>query len=141
VDVSPRRASAGFDAPSAASPPPDARRPGLERLGGILLVALFAVLALAGPVKVLLDDEDEQAAGEVGMAGLRFSPDSLAVAVGTEVVFRNDDVAPHTVTATDGSVDSGVLSPGDSFSLVINEPLDYVCAIHPSMRAKVLLEG
>lgn len=108
---------------------------------GVAAVALFLVFALAGPAKVLLQDDDEGAPGEVGMAGLRFSPGALAVADGTEVVFRNDDVAPHTVTATDGSVDSGLLSPGDVFTLVINEPLDYVCAIHPDMSGTIELEG
>jgi hypothetical protein len=45
------------------------------------------------------------------------------------------------VTAADGSVDSGVISPGGSFSLVMDAPLDYVCAIHPDMQASVVLAG
>ncbi|MPY95380.1 MAG: hypothetical protein GEV08_20695 [Acidimicrobiia bacterium] len=122
------------------SSPPEAR-PGPRRVAGLALVGLFVVLALAGPAKVLFAGDDEGAPGEVGMAGLSFTPETLAVAVGTEVLFRNDDVAPHTVTATDGSVDSGLLAPGDSFALVINEPLDYLCAIHSNMAGTIELEG
>ena len=66
----------------------------------------------------------------------------MTIARGTEVLFDNDDVAPHTVTAEGGGpIDSGVLNPGKTFRLVINEPFDYFCAIHPQMKAKVLLTG
>lgn len=107
---------------------------------GFALVVLFLAFAVAGPLKVLVGDGDGEP-GEVGMAGLRFSPSQLIVDRGTEVVFRNDDVAPHTVTATDGSVDSGVIAPGGAFALVIEAPLDYACAIHPDMQATVELAG
>jgi plastocyanin len=114
-----------------------------------LVVVLFAVLAVAGPVKMVKTRADADSSGgaaatgdTVVMAKIAFAPTTLTVAKGTEVVFRNDDVAPHTVTAQGGgAVDSGILGPGKTFRLVVNEPLDYFCEIHPQMKAKVLLIG
>jgi plastocyanin len=78
----------------------------------------------------------------VKMVSISFRPSELAVRKGTEVVFENDDVAPHTVTAVGGgAIDSGTLAPRKVFKLVVNEPFDYVCLIHPSMKGKVVLSG
>ena len=59
------------------------------------------------------------------------------MARGTAVVFDNDDIAPHTVTARSGGVDSGVLDPGKQFSVTVTDGFDYFCSIHPSMTAKI----
>jgi plastocyanin len=124
---------------------------GVQRAVWVGVVMLLAALAVAGPVVMVSENlrRAEPTAGAeaaatgttVSMAGLRFSPAQLTVARGTEVLFNNDDSAPHTVTAVSGEVDSGTLGPGRSFRLVVDEPLDYFCAIHPSMEAKVLLSG
>jgi plastocyanin len=113
---------------------------------GVLL--LFAVFGLAGPYKMVT--RDRGGAGHTGgggppvvhMAGLAFSPGSLVVPRGTEVSFVNDDVAPHTVSAEDGSVDSGILRPGaDAFRLVVNQRFSYYCAVHTFMKATVDISG
>jgi plastocyanin len=44
-----------------------------------------------------------------------FDPPSLAVPVGTVVVWTNKGAAPHTVTAVDGSFASDDLAPGATF--------------------------
>ena len=46
-----------------------------------------------------------------------FEPARLSVAPGTTVVWVNRGAHPHTVTAFDGSFDSGVLMPGDAFAV------------------------
>jgi plastocyanin len=121
-----------------------ARRPSLaSRVPWIVALLLFDVLAVAGPVKMIAKagDDGDGEPGVVKMAGLTFAPDSLVVARGTTVVFDNDDVAPHTVTSTDGSIDSGTLRPGASYSLVVNTRFEYFCAIHPEMEATVEIEA
>ena len=130
-----------FEGGAGATAPATGPGGSAGRALGVALVVLFLVFAVAGPLKVLVRDDGGGEPGEVRMAGLRFAPSQLVVGRGTEVVFANDDVAPHTVTASDGSVDSGVIPPGGSFALVIDGPLDYVCAIHPDMQASVVLEG
>ncbi len=78
----------------------------------------------------------------VVMANLAYKPDVLTVAKGARVVFENRDVAPHTVTDTSsGGIDSGVINPDKSFSLIIDQPLNYFCAIHPFMKAKIAVSG
>jgi plastocyanin len=122
-------------------------------VAGTLVVLVFAAFALAGPVVIArerlgADAGGDAAAGQaagvggastVGMAGLRFQPETLTVARGTTVVFDNDDTAPHTVTARSGGTDSGVIDPGDSFSLVADASFDYFCSIHPGMTAKLVV--
>lgn len=127
---------------------PTAERGGAARIVWAGVVALFVVFAVWGPVKIVGQrdggDSDSAAASsgsKVTMAQLKFDPGTLTVARGTEVVFDNEDVAPHTVTARSGSVDSGVLAPGKSFALVVDGPFDYFCEIHPSMTAKIALRG
>jgi hypothetical protein len=42
--------------------------------------------------------------------------------VGVTVTFVNEGTNPHTVTADDGSFDSGNLSPGDTYTVSFDEP-------------------
>ena len=133
----------------------DVAEPRTASLAGILVVLLFLVFAVAGPVVIVWErlgaDAGAAAAREgagaggggntVGMAGLKFQPGTVTVAKGTTVVFDNDDTAPHTVTARSGGTDSGVIDPGRSFSLVASEGFDYFCSIHPSMTAKLVVTG
>jgi len=127
-----------------------------RRLLWVGIVVFFLALALAGPVAIIRASRPSgaqtgaaaaAAAGSSGgavvqMKDLAFAPATLTVKRGSEVVFENLDTAPHTVTAkTPGGVDSGTLSTGKSFRLVVDQPLDYVCSIHPSMTGKILLSG
>lgn len=123
-----------------------------RRVLWVAIVVFFLAMALAGPVAMVrasrasggqAADSGRYGGGAVvQMKNIAFSPATLTVAPGTEVVFQNLDTAPHTVTGkTPGGVDSGTLAPGKSFSLVVDQPLDYVCSIHPNMTGKILLSG
>ena len=133
------------ETPTAPAP----ARVGASRVVWTALVALFVVFAVWGPVKMVGQQDGGGSDGSPGdssgttvtMAQLRYDPETLTVGRGVEVVFANEDVAPHTVTARSGSVDSGVLAPGKSFALVVDGPFDYFCEIHPSMTAKIALSG
>ena len=133
----------------------DVAEPRTASLAGILVVLLFVAFAVAGPVIIVRDrlradagaaTAQESAGGGAGgggnvvaMAALKFQPGTLTVAKGTTVVFVNDDTAPHTVTAGSGGTDSGVIDPGRRFTLVAASSFDYVCSIHPSMSAKLVV--
>lgn len=73
----------------------------------------------------------------VAIAGFAFEPATLEVAAGTEVTWTNQDPAQHTVTADDGSFDSGPIDQGATFSTTVNGPVTYVCAIHPTMTGEI----
>ena len=123
---------------------PPASRHGL----GIAVTALWAAFAIAAPTVILSrqsrDDDGggAKAGGDtVTMAQIAFKPTTLTVARGAEVSFVNKDIAPHTVTQDGGPIDSGVLNPGKTFTLTVNEAFEYICTIHPRMKAKVVLSG
>lgn len=80
---------------------------------------------------------------EVSIANFAFSPDTLTVKVGTTVKWTNNDSTAHTVTADDKSFDSGNLDPGKSFSFTFKQAgtFSYHCAIHPNMKAKIVVTG
>jgi plastocyanin len=130
----------------------DVAEPRTASLVGILVVLLFVAFAVAGPVIIVRDrlradagagaaaaQESAGGGNVVAMAGLKFQPGTLTVAKGTTVVFINDDTAPHTVTARSGGTDSRVIDPGKRFTLVAASSFDYVCSIHPSMTAKLVV--
>ena len=73
-----------------------------------------------------------------------YSVNVLTIKAGTTVTWTNeDDQALHTVTAVDGSFDSGFLVVGESWSYTFDTPgeYEYFCTPHPWMRAKVIVEG
>lgn len=76
---------------------------------------------------------------EVAIRDFFFYPALLSVAPGTTVVWVNKGAHPHTVTAFDGSFDSGVLMPGEAFALTFGGSgrVRYFCEVHPSMTGGV----
>lgn len=74
-------------------------------------------------------------ASAVSIASFAFSqPEPLAA--GTEVVVTNLDSAPHTLTADDGSFNTGILQAGESARIVLpTQPgaYSFFCELHPSM--------
>lgn len=72
-----------------------------------------------------------------------FSVNVLTVPVGTTVTWTNEDTTMHTVTAVDGSFDSGYYAEGETWSYTFTEAgeYEYYCIPHPWMRAKVIVEG
>ena len=95
----------------------------------------------ASPAAAVASAEPGAARGTVVMQQIAFKPTQLVVRKGAEVVFDNRDVAPHTVTEKGGTIDSGLLNPGKSFRLVVDRSFEYVCTLHPSMKAQISLSG
>jgi plastocyanin len=79
------------------------------------------------------------AATAVTIMNFAFSPASISVPVGSTVTWTNQDSTAHTVTADDGSFDSGSLAPGATFSQAFDTPgtFAYHCNIHSSMHGTV----
>ena len=68
------------------------------------------------------------------MQNFAFIPQNLTVTAGTTVTWTNNDTIQHTVTWDDRSVDSGLLSRGDTFSMKFDQPgtYGYFCIPHGS---------
>jgi predicted lipoprotein with Yx(FWY)xxD motif/plastocyanin len=76
-----------------------------------------------------------QAAGQtvkVDLKNFAFAPKTLTVAPGTTVVWTNGDSAAHTVTADDGSFESGNLNHGATFKFTFSKAgtFAYYCTYH-----------
>ncbi|MBI2916528.1 MAG: cupredoxin domain-containing protein [Chloroflexi bacterium] len=81
--------------------------------------------------------------GDVTMGASSFSPGSLTVAAGKTVVWANTSSLPHTVTAGDGSFDSGVLMPGATYSrtFATSGTHSYTCILHSGMAGSITVAG
>jgi plastocyanin len=102
------------------------RRPALALLAVLLWALWSPVVAVAqyssaGEQKVSAKDDF-------------FDAEAVHVPVGTTVEWSNDGREPHTVTADDGSFDSGNLDGGQVFSRTFGEPgaYAYYCRYHGS---------
>jgi plastocyanin len=75
----------------------------------------------------------------VEIRSLKFGKSRLEVRPGTTVEWRNQDPLVHTVTATDGSFNSGDIPPGGAWRHRFDSPGTYEvhCTPHPFMRAIV----
>lgn len=77
----------------------------------------------------------------VQIKDFKFFSDSLRISNGTVVTWTNNDSAPHTATSS-GNFDTGVILQGQSASITFNNSgtFDYICTVHPSMRAEIIVE-
>ena len=73
----------------------------------------------------------------IAMRNLAYAPTALQVTAGTTVVWVTEDAEQHTLTADDGSVDSGLIDPNASWSRTFDSAatIAYHCIPHPFMRA------
>lgn len=66
------------------------------------------------------------------------------VAPGTEITVNNRDGAPHTLTADDGSFNTGGLDGSSTITITAPDvpgTYTFVCNIHPSMTGSVTVDG
>src|SRR6185437_14516650 len=76
-------------------------------------------------------------AAEVIIKNFSFQPAQLSVNPGEIIEFKNEDIFAHTVTADDGSFDSGLIQPGSSWKMTVQKAgtIAYHCTPHPNMKA------
>lgn len=73
---------------------------------------------------------------DIEIAGFRFNPQDAVVAVGTEVVWTNNDSDVHSVISDDGLFPSSdTFGNGESYAVVFDEPgtYQYHCGVHSFM--------
>jgi plastocyanin len=82
---------------------------------------------------------EAQRAEKVKIVEFTYQPDPVTVQVGGKVIWQNEDTAPHTATADDGSFDTGTLERGKIKSETFKEAgtFTYFCEIHPTMHGTV----
>lgn len=75
---------------------------------------------------------------EVGMQDSCFSGTAHFAPSGTTITVSNDGQLPHTLTAVDGSFDTGMVNPGSSAEMTIDEPGVYqvFCSLHGTAQGE-----
>ena len=103
------------------------------------LGSVARLFAAAGSAVVILPALG--ATRTITIEDMQFVPDVVTVKRGDHVVWLNKDLVPHTVTAAK-VFDSGAITPGKSWRMSTVKPgrYDYVCTLHPTMKATLLVE-
>lgn len=74
-----------------------------------------------------------------------YSPNVITLKIGVNdtVTWTNNDSAPHTVNADDGSFVSGNIAPGGFFSYTFTRPGTYLyhCVYHPWMTGTIVVKA
>jgi plastocyanin len=119
----------------------------MKRLLLLVALSLVALLMFVPPVgaqqEAGVESVPVQDARSVGIGDNFFDPPDAAIEPGSTITWTNNGALPHTVTADDGSFDSGVLNPGDSYTVAFDGQgtVTYYCTIHPEMRGSVTVGG
>jgi plastocyanin len=115
----------------------------------VLLTATMGAAAAVAPAQNTGTNSDGRAAPaqkntmSVVIHHHAFDPEQQNVPPGTTVTWTNEDTEAHTVTADNGLFDSGVLNPGESYSVWFDGSgnVTYHCEIHPDMTGSVVVGG
>ena len=76
--------------------------------------------------------------GRVSITNSGYSPIELLITDGGTVLWTNNDNAVHTVTADNGSFDSGDLQPGSTFFYTFSRGVyTYHCKYHPETTGSI----
>ena len=105
-------------------------------------VMIAMLLLFAGSPSVTANDHSSAANAEVKIDNFSFGPQTLTVAAGTTVTWKNNDDVPHTVVSDDKVFKSKALDTDDKFSYTFTKPgtYNYFCSVHPKMIAKVVVQ-
>jgi plastocyanin len=109
-----------------------ARKSGLWARRGLLCLAL----ALSAPA---VRAEDGKAA--VHIDNFAFVPAELKIKKGTEVVWTNNDDIPHSILAVGTNIRSKTMDTDGNFAYKFDKigTFNYICALHPHMKAKIVV--
>src|SRR5579864_8225308 len=102
----------------------------------VLLISAFAIVSCGKSSGYNSPTYNTPVANTVSIVNMSFSPSSLTVTAGTTVTWTNNDTMTHTVTADDGSFDSGNITMGSKYSKLFSTAGTYTyhCTIHPNMK-------
>ena len=102
-------------------------------------------LPMPSPSKIISSEKVNGSVKIVTIRDHKFSPETVTIHPGEAVKWVFEDKDPHTVTGLRDKgmiINSPVLRQGSEYQIVFHtvEELDYICAIHPDMKGKVIIE-
>jgi plastocyanin len=84
-----------------------------------------------------------QAATQVTIADVKYSPETIEIKKGDTVAWINNDLTPHTVTSQNGSeLNSGSIEAGSSWNHTFQQTgtFPYYCTFHTEMKGTVTVK-
>jgi len=109
---------------------------------------LGVALVLIGMALCLIPQHASAKTHHVLISNMKFTPEALVVKKGDTIEWKNDDLVPHTVTASPSSsakkpaFDSGTINGSQTFkykAVRVGE-FPYICRFHPTMKAKIVVQ-
>jgi len=82
----------------------------------LLLSVLIAAFVLVSCYKSKSSYNSSSSTAKISITSSGYSPASLTVTNGSTVTWTNNDNITHTVTTDEGSINSGDIAPGSSYS-------------------------
>jgi len=85
---------------------------------------------------------DQTSGTAVAIQNFTFSPATLEVNKGDNVIWTNKDSAPHQIVSDTKLFSGNLMNKGETFSFTFAETgtFPYHCAIHPSMQGKIIVK-
>jgi plastocyanin len=117
-------------------------------LGFIVILAIFLPLVVIFfQQKPVYKAHAQTATAAVAIVDFMFSPATITVAAGTTITWTNmsasgsDHTTTSNIAGTVDSWDSGLTTPGQTFSVKFNDPgtFDYHCNVHTFMMGTVIV--
>jgi plastocyanin len=105
-------------------------------VGVIVAASIYALRA-----EVMKQDSESHI---VLIQNMRFTPAIIDVRIGDRVIFRNEDLVPHTATsANNRNFDSGTIEAGATWSLrcARETRMEYRCTFHPTMTGSIIVKA
>lgn len=106
-----------------------------------MIVAVALVLGAGEPTRPA-EPKPTGKTYTVVIKGFAFQPERLEVAAGDTVIWKNEDIVPHTATTTKKGFDSKGLDPGQRWSYVTRRAgsFAYICSFHPTMKGELVVK-
>lgn len=78
----------------------------------------------------------------VTISNFSFQPGTVTIRAGTTIVWTNQDTAPHSIAADDGSFSSESLTMNSIHRRVFTTAgsFPYHCGVHPNMRGTIVVQ-
>lgn len=116
------------------------RRLRLQRFASTIAVIALLSAASAGGQSV---QSQKGAPHVLIIKQMHFDPPQMTIQAGETVEWKNEDIFSHTVTADDGSFDSGLIAPGGSWQMTVKRAgkFGYHCRPHPNMTAALTVKA
>jgi len=108
------------------------------RINQIRLLLVLTITAI-----LLVSSTDAAADSRVNIKNGSLVPSTITVSAGTTVEWHNQDGMQHRIVSSQGLFDSGLIDPGEKFSVKFNNPgtYNYYCSLHPQMQGSVTVSG